>query len=256
MKNEKICLIGCGWLGKPLAQHLILAQYQVTATTAHDKSGEFKAAAIAYLPFDLSLESALPGPVTKANILIYTIPPLNFSIVKSFFDKVDVDKKIIFTSSTSIFGKNLGDVDESFAADLTNTSSPLLLQTEEYLRLRFKNLTIIRPGGLYGDKRHPVFFLQGKKNLTTGAELLHLVHREDCINAITAVIENDIWNETFNLVSDLRVLKKDYYIEMAKKMNLTPPEYDDMGLSSGQTNISNNKSKRLLQITYRNPNQH
>lgn len=255
MKNEKLCLIGCGWLGSELAKHLIAAQYQVLATTAHDKGNEFTLEGISYLPFDLEGHGPIPEKIMKADVLIYMIPPLDLPVIKQFFDQFPINKRIIFTSSTSIYGKNLGFVHESYTPDIHHTNSPKLLQTEEYLLDRFRNLTIIRPGGLYGDKRHPVYFLQGRKNLTSGEELLHLVHREDCIQGILSILEGNIWGEVFNLVSDLRVPKKDYYTAMATKLNLALPEYIIDENSFNPTRISNEKSKLKLKINYLDPNQ-
>lgn len=255
MKNEKLCLIGCGWLGLALAKHLIAAQYHVLATTAQDKTDEFKVDGIPYMPFDISANETIPDIILNSDIIIYLIPPLELAVVKNFFDKFPPNKKIIFTSSTSIYGKNLGFVHESFKPDIHHTNSPLLLQTEEYMHERFSNLTIIRPGGLYGDKRHPVYFLQGKKNLTTGQELLHLVHREDVVQGILSILEGSIWGETFNLVSDLRVPKKEYYINMATKLGLIAPEYIQDENAINPTALSNEKSKLKLKINYFDPNQ-
>ena len=253
MKNEKLCIVGCGWLGKTLAKHLIEAQYQVLATTAHDKTDEFKADTIPYINFDLNSNIAIFEKILKSDVIIYLIPPIELQVVKKFFDKFPNNKRIIFTSSTSIYGKNLGFVHESFTPDIHHTSSPLLLQTEEYMRSRFRNLTIIRPGGLYGDKRHPIYFLQGKKNLTSGEELLHLVHRDDIIQGIISILEGNIWGEVFNLISGLRVSKKEYYTTMAKKLNLIPPEYTPDENSINPTRISNEKSKLKLKINYLDP---
>ncbi len=255
MKNEKICLVGCGWLGLALSRHLTQAQYQVLATTAHDKTEEFKESAIPYIPFDLNGNDLVPEKILKADVIIYMIPPLELQIVKKFFDKFPHNKRIIFTSSTSIYGKNLGFVHESFTPDIHHTGSPLLLQTEEYMRSRFRNLTILRPGGLYGVKRHPIFSLQGKKNLTSGEDLLHLVHQDDVIHGILSVLEGNMWGEVFNLVSDLRVPKKEYYTAMANKHGLTPPEYIADDNSINPTRISNEKSKLKLKIIYLDPNQ-
>lgn len=255
MKNEKLCLIGCGWLGKALAKHLIAAQYHVLATTAHDKTEEFRADGIPYMPFDLADNDPIPDKIMKSDVIIYMIPPLELPIVKKFFDKFPHNKRIIFTSSTSIYGKNLGFVHESFTPDIHHTNSPLLLQTEEYMRARFRNLTIIRPGGLYGDKRHPIYFLQGKKNLTSGEELLHLVHQEDVIHGILSILEGNMWGEAFNLVSDVKVPKKEYYTSMAIKLGLPVPEYIEDDNSINPTRISNEKSKLKLKINYLDPNQ-
>lgn len=252
MKNEFLCLIGCGWLGKPLAKHFLSEGHKVLATTASDQSAEFQDDALSYIRFDLT-KDALKKEILEADILIYTIPPLEFPLIKAFFDQIPEDKKIIFTSSTSVYGKQMGVVDESTPLDSSNTQSPLLLETENYLRSRFKKVVILRLGGLYGKKRHPVYFLAGKKDLKTGGEFLHLAHQQDCISAIDAVVARDIQGETINVISDLRILKADYYTDMAMKLSLPAPEYTNFEKSLKETKISNKKSKDLLNLNYLNP---
>jgi hypothetical protein len=246
MKNEKICLIGSGWLGKPLAIQLLAAKYLVTATSRSGLESTLK--------LDLELKGVVPNDIVDSDVLIYTIPPLDLEFVKTFFDQIPQNKKILFTSSTSVYGKNVGLVDENFKLNINNTNSPLLIETENYLINRFENLTIIRPGGLYGLKRHPVFFLQGKTGLTSGNEYLHLVHQTDCINAIQSILSKNTWGEIFNLVSNEKILKKDYYSNMALKLNLTPPTFIEGVLNLAQTQISNKKSKLILKIDYLDPN--
>ncbi len=254
MKNEILCLIGCGWLGKPLANFLSKKNYPVTATATGKTAPESLVDGISYIDFDLTKSQSLPLEIAKADVLIYTIPPLELSVIKNFFDKIPVDKKIIFTSSISVYGKNTGATDETAALDPANTSSPLLLETEVYLKQRFSKLTILRLGGLYGEERHPVYFLAGKKNIKTGEEFLHLAHQDDCIQAINAVIERGQWGEIFNIVSDLRVTKKEYYLAMAAKLSLPIPEYDQTVKDSNPTRISNEKSKNVLGMNYLDPN--
>ena len=152
-----------------------------------------------------------------------------------------------------MYGKNQGDVDETSVLNPATSNSITLVTSEDYLKNKFKNLSIIRPGGLYGDKRHPIYFLAGKKNLVMGNEFLHLVHRNDCINAIESIIEKNIFGEIFNLVSDLRILKKQYYLELATKLKLEPPLFDDVAVLN-PTRIKNDKSKKMLKINYLNPN--
>lgn len=254
MKKEFLCLIGCGWLGKPLAEFLFKKNYPVTVTATAPIRPDFLSDGISYIGMDLNTTQDLPSAVEKADVLIYTIPPLELAVIKTFFDKIPSDKKIIFTSSTSVYSKLSGPTDEKAQLDLKQTNSPLLVETENYLRQRFANLTILRLGGLYGEKRHPVYFLAGKKNLKTGNEFLHLAHQKDCINAINAVLDKEAWGEVFNIISDLRVTKKEYYIEMAKKLSLSLPEYDQVEFVASNTKISNEKSKIRLGISYLNPN--
>lgn len=254
MKNKNLCLIGCGWLGKPLAKTLLSKGHTLTVTTASDKSPEFQSEGISYITFDL-IQDPFNEEILKADIVVYTIPPLPFVAVKNFFDHLPTDKKIIFTSSTSVYGKNMGSVDEDTPIDPENTQSPLLAQTEEYLRARFKNAVILRLGGLYGEKRHPVYFLAGKKDIKTGGEFLHLAHQDDCVSAITKIIETETWGQTLNIISDLRITKRDYYLDMAQKLSLPLPEYAESDKGLKETKISNQKSKTLLQIHYKNPSE-
>jgi nucleoside-diphosphate-sugar epimerase len=254
MKNKNLSLIGCGWLGKPLATQLIKNCGSLVATTARDRAAEFEQEGIPYVNYDLTTRAALPEKILNTDILIYMIPPLDMLQMKDFFDQIPTDKKIIFISSTSVYGKKLGEVDEETSIDIEQTNSPLLVETEKYLKSRFESVTILRLGGLYGQKRHPIYFLQGKENVLGANEYLHLVHQKDCVDAITSVLEQDLWNETFNIVSDLRVKKSEYYTRIAEKLSLLPPVYKIHDQESLETKISNEKSKHKLKLNYRNPN--
>lgn len=251
MQKEQITLIGCGWLGLPLCEKLsALGHTIVTTTNTQDKNVDLAKKFKTYL-FDIT-KNTPEQELLESGLLIYTIPPLGLGEVESFFKSIDENKKIIFISSTAVYGKNQGEVSEksSFAPNTKNAQ--VLREAESYLKNHFKNLTIVRPGGLYGEKRHPVYFLVGKTNITSGDEYLHLVHRDDCVKAITKIIELDLLGEDFNLVSDLRILKKDYYTKMAKILSLNPPQYDSQAILN-PTKINNDKSKKLLSLQYRNP---
>ena len=254
MKKEFITIIGAGWLGRPLCLSFLAQGFEILATTAHDKSAEFALDGIPYTSIDVATQF-IPDKIINSDVLIYLIPPLGVSHVKKFFDQIPADKKIIFASSTSVYGKNMNEVDEDSELFDCSTGSPILFETENYLRKRFSNATILRFGGLYGDKRHPVFFLKGKEEVTGAHELTHLVERTECIDAITSVLKKGFWGQTFNIVSDLRMPKKEYYVMMAEKFNLTPPKYNFYERSFKETNIKNTKSKILLGMKYSDPSE-
>lgn len=207
---------------------------------------------VKHVCFDLEHDKKIPDELLHSEgPLIYNIPPLQLPLIKHFFSHIAPDRKILFISSTSVYGKNSGNVDEKTELDLT-IGNTQLIATEAFLQSRFKNLTILRPGGLYGDKRHPITFLQGKKDLTTGDEFTHLVHLQDCIDAILKILENEIWGDIFNLVSDLDMKKKEYYTEIALKLQLEVPRYQ-MLKKENPTIISNKKSKMMLGLIYKDP---
>lgn len=251
----KVTIIGCGWLGLPLCESLIEQGHQVMTTTTEQEKiillcSKFN---IQLLDIKDTTEPIQIDPeLLKCDVLIYTVPPLGLSEVERFFASVAQDQKIIFISSTSVYGKNQGAVTEESSLDPNSENALVLREAEKYLKNRFKQLSIIRPGGLYGDKRHPIHFLAGKTGVTSGEEFLHLVHRDDCVKAIMKIIEGSFIGEDFNLVSDLRILKKDYYTEIAKKMGLVPPQFNGFQVSN-PTNITNDKSKKILSLQYLNP---
>lgn len=253
MKKEQITLMGCGWLGLPLCQRLSASGHNVlTTTTTLEKMDLLDKKIKTYL-FDISqcLKENLNQELLNSDILIYTIPPLGEGEIENFFRNIDENKKIIFISSTSVYGKNQGEVNESSAFDPHSRNALVLREAEVFLKSRFKNLSIVRPGGLYDERRHPVYFLAGKTEISSGPEFLHLVHRDDCIDAISQIIEQNLIGEDFNLVNDLRILKKDYYTEKARELGLPLPHFADNALSN-PTKISNDKSKRMLKISFKN----
>lgn len=250
MEKLKITVIGCGWLGLPLCERLLAAGHEIVTTTTTPKKYQETSAKFNTVLFDVS--SQIPDQnLLSSDVIIYTIPPLGKNEVEHFFHAVNPTLKIIFISSTSIYGKSQGDVTEETIPEPQSKNGLILKSTEDYLRTHFKNLTIIRPGGLVGKDRHPVYSLQGKTGLTTGQELLHIVHLDDCLSALLKIIENNFWSMDFNLVNDLRLMKSDYYISEAKRLNLTPPQYH-FSHQLNPTNISNAKSKKILGLIYKN----
>lgn len=242
MKNGKIGLIGVGFLGKPLAIKLTKEGYDVVGTTTRE--------------FDL-LKDPVPENLKQCDVVIYDVPPLtDIEAVDRCFQQFSRDQKFIYISSTSIYGPSAGPIDESYSPPENSPYAPVVLNLEKIARKNFHNLCLLRFGGLYGNtewaRRHPVTFLAGKTNLKTGSEFLHLVHVEDCIEAILSVLEENFFPGEFNILSDLRITKKDYYTYMAKILGLEIPQYDEVELKD-PTKISNEKSKELLGITYKNP---
>lgn len=242
MKKGKIGIIGLGYLGKPLAKKLTTEGYEVVGTTSRE--------------YDL-LKDDVPSNLKHCDIVIYDVPPLSeIEAIEKCFKQFSRDKKFIYISSTSIYGPNAGAIDENYLPPENSPYAPIVLKLENIARAHFVNLCLLRFGGLYGNtpdhKRHPVTFLAGKTHLKTGSEFLHLVHVDDCIEAIMAVIEENFFPCELNIISDLRITKKEYYTHMAKKLGLEVPLYDDVILSN-PTKISNERSKELLGITYQNP---
>ena len=264
MQKSTWSIVGCGWLGTALLQNLIKTYPDVqfvVSTRTNDQSQNFlqENKNIEWIHLDLNDLSTPENQASllklhKSSLMLYLLPPQPLEQLKTFFSSFSSELPIVFTSSTSVYGKGLGSVQESdITFDLQNTNSPLLVSSENYIKSYFKHPTILRLGGLYGGKRHPIYFLQGRKECRGGNEFIHLCSQNDAVMAYIKVLEKKIWGETFHIVSDLRIQKSIYYQQMALRLNLPPPEYLAESVEQNQTKLDNSKAKKMLGMTFNNP---
>ena len=264
MQKNIWSLVGCGWLGTPLLQNLIKTYpdvYFIVSTRTNDQCQNLlqQHQNIKWVNLDLNDLSkqnnqAALTELKKSSVMIYLLPPQPLEQLKEFASHFSPELKFVFTSSTSVYGKNLGVVQENnFVLNEKNTNSPLLVSSEEFIKSYFTAPTLLRLGGLYGSKRHPVFFLQGKKDCRGGQEFIHLCSQLDGVTAISKVLDKQIWGETIHIVSDLRIKKSLYYQKMAEKLELESPEYLEETSNQDQTNLDNSKAKNLLEMNFENP---
>ena len=78
---------------------------------------------------------------------------------------------------------------------------------------------------MYGYRRHPVYFLSGRKQVPNGDAPVNLVHGDDVASIIQKIIEQEIKGEIFNVVAPSHPTKKQVYDAKAKEFNLDPPHF-------------------------------
>ena len=251
--------MGCGWLGLPLAKAFIKSGYLVRGTTTSEyKLGMLEKEGITPFLISLSEEKIvgnISGFLADVELIVINVPPkLRSGNKENYVKKMQLllesvkaakTKKVIFVSSTSIYGNIEGEVTEETMPQPNTESGKQLLASENL----FKNTpelrtTIIRFGGLIGPDRHPVTMLSGRKGLTNGNAVINLIHVEDCIGIIKAIIQDDWWDELFNGVYPYHPTKQEYYSSEAQKRGLTIPEYSNTSLHSGKKI----ESRRLIHV--------
>ncbi|PKA98635.1 nucleoside-diphosphate-sugar epimerase [Flavobacteriaceae bacterium MAR_2009_75] len=248
--NKTIAVLGCGWLGLPLAQSFLKNGYQVKgSTTTKDKLKELEQLGIT--PFQIGLkEDRIEGDIDSflknIEVLIINVPPklrsgngenyvMKMKLLYSAIQESSI-KKVIFVSSTSVYGDIEGNVSEETNPQPSTESGKQLLVSENIFR-NDNNIqsTIIRFGGLIGPERHPVTMLSGRTNLKNGHHPINLIHLNDCIKLISEIIAKNWYNETFNGVYPFHPKKEDYYISEAIKRNIQPPDYKIITIEKGKT---------------------
>ncbi|TDS18925.1 nucleoside-diphosphate-sugar epimerase [Maribacter caenipelagi] len=243
--TKKIGVIGCGWLGLPLAESLIATGYSVNGTsTSDEKISVLKKKGIT--PFKIALsENEIKGDIDafldSVSVLVINIPPklrgkgpkesyiTKITLLHQAIKKSGV-KNIIFASSTAVYGDTEGIVTEKTPPHPTTESGIQLVQCENLLKNdKELNTTIIRFGGLIGPNRHPVTMLSGRENLSGGDAPINLIHLDDCIGIIKRVIEYENYNDVLNAVYPEHPTKKEYYTKQAAKRSIPAPQYDATG---------------------------
>jgi nucleoside-diphosphate-sugar epimerase len=262
---ETISILGCGWLGLPLADYLIEKGYKLKGSTrTRSELAVIKSHGIE--PFYLVLDPDLRGDnideFFNCDVLVVNFPPerrddiaeYHPAQIRSLIARIESSpvKKTLFVSSTSVYPDLGREVSEDDNAPPEKPSGIALLEAERLFRhsSRFET-TIIRFGGLIGYDRMPGRFLAGRKGITGGNAPVNLIHRDDCLGIIHRIIERSVWGETFNACADEHPLRKEYYTAQALKLGLDPPGFEDGG--GGFKIIRSDKLKKRLEYRFKYP---
>ena len=263
---EIISVLGCGWLGLPLAGYLIEKGYQVKGSTR--TPGELKVIeSCGIKPFYLVLGPHLRGDgiddFFNCDVIVINFPPERREDIVEYHQaqigsliariKLSPITKVLFVSSTSVYPEINRDVFEDERALPEKASGEALLAVERKLTdcAEFKT-TVIRFGGLIGYDRMPGRFLAGKTGISGGEAPVNLIHRDDCIRIIYKIIELDTWGEILNACADEHPLRKEYYVAQAEKLGLEPPKFNETG-RAGYKIVRNDRLKRLLGYEFKYP---
>ena len=273
----KVSILGCGWLGFPLAKKLIETGFEIKgSTTSESKLDLLQSHQIE--PFLIALsENKINGNISDflndSEILIIDIPPgirkdTETSAGKMFVNKIKTllpfiensnIEKVIFVSSTSVYGDSnlIPIITEETSLHPDTESGKQLVEAENIFRNnRNFETTIIRFGGLIGEDRNPIKFISGKTNVINPIAPINFIHQEDCIGIICEILKKvhhgNVWNETFNSVTPYHPTRKEYYTQKAVALNLPIPIFNETEPSIGKT-VSCEKLKNVLGYNFKNP---
>jgi nucleoside-diphosphate-sugar epimerase len=237
----KISILGCGWLGLPLAKHLIEKGHTVKgSTTSENKLPLLSEVGIEPFLIKFSPQIELASSLSASSqttqfldseILIICIPPRagkygeDFHIQQirsllAYLPNSEI-KSIIYTSSTSVYpelNRELTEEDEVI-------ENHALIQVEEILKNIPQNVTILRCGGLMGEERIPAKYFAGKI-INTGQTPVNYVHQDDVIQIITMILEKGFWNETFNVVSPEHPIREEVFLKNCADLGFQKPIFE------------------------------
>lgn len=180
---KDVSILGCGWLGKPLALFLKSKGFKIKgSTTSIDKLTILKEDGIHPFLVDINevIEETIQ-PFLASEILIVAITSKNVLGFKSLLKEIEKSpiKKVLFVSSTSVYPSLNREVTEEDA-----TKNALLVEIEKVFRENVNfDTTIVRFVGLFGQERQPGNWFKDKE-IPHPKGFVNMIHQDDCIEIL------------------------------------------------------------------------
>lgn len=261
-----ISIIGCGWLGEPLAYQLLKEGHQIFGTTrSEEKLQRLQAAGIQASILDLAAAKTTEPELWQADIFFINIPPgrgdqaaiaayperISWLLDQIVAAQPEQKPWVIFASSTGVYGNSEAILRETSACLPERSSAQAIYEAEQSLQayLAEVDLSILRFAGLVGKERQAGRFMAGKKDLKIGDKPVNLIHIDDCLAIVQKIIQKGIRDEILNICADKHPIHRDFYPAQAQKMGLEPPTYTEDKIKERPV-VSNEKLKQKLDYRF------
>lgn len=265
---KKVAIVGLGWLGMPLALSLTARGWAVTGSkTTQDGVEAARMCGIDSYPLRLEPQLVCEADdldaLMNVDALVITLPARRSGPGEDFYLQAVqeiVDSalahhipRIVFTSSTSVYGKASGTIKESTPREPVTASGRVLKELEDWLHnLPGTSVDILRLAGLVGPERHPGRFFAGK-SAPDGNHGVNLVHLEDVVAAITLLLQAPKGGHIYNLCAPGHPARATFYPQMARELGLEPPVFSDNRDDSKGRLVDGNRICHELGFEYQYP---
>jgi nucleoside-diphosphate-sugar epimerase len=260
MSTTSALIVGCGYLGRRVAERLKSQGVRVTATTrSHERAAEFERAGLEPLVLDVCSPPRLPS----FDRVFYSVA-LDRRSGRSMHDVYvggllaflkalpSPVTRFVYASSTNVYGITDGSwIDETTPAEPTSDSGKICLEAEEELRAWARTdsgLTILRYSGLYGPGRviRRAAIERGEPIACDPETHLNLIHIDDAATAAEAALMAES-PPPLVLVSDGRpILRRDYYGLLAQLLDAPPPDFQKPEVPDGDRQIRGHLLREAL----------
>lgn len=245
MKN--ISILGCGWLGKPLAVSLLDDGFSVKGSTTSEEKIEILE--------DLDIETHLVNisefeefdAFLNTDILVIAITSKDVDGFKNLISQIQNSsvQKVIFISSTSVYGR----INKVMTEEDAVLQTPLTEIENLFRKNTFFETTIIRFAGLYGGKRQPANWFKNGRKIPQPKGFVNMIHREDCIEIIHEIIAQNSWGHTFNACSNHHPTRREFYTIAKVSKGFDVPEFENNNVYEWKI-ISSDKLQKTLDYTF------
>lgn len=256
----RICIIGCGYVGKAIAQKWRAGGHEIAVTTRSlERAYELRSVAdLVYI-----LDEDWSELIKKQDVVLVSVAPdVKSDYIQTYLRtaenllkalKGSSVSQIIYTGTTSIYGDHQGDwVTEDTAPNPEHANAHILLETERiFLKMTSdtRNVCIFRLGEIYGPGRsveNRLQRMQGQKFPGNGQNYTNLIRLDEILSALDLSLKNK-WSGIFNLCNDIHLQRKEWYQKICELHGWPPVQWDETlkNPHTGNKRVSNLKLKSM-----------
>jgi nucleoside-diphosphate-sugar epimerase len=277
----KCLIVGCGYLGLPLGAELVRLGHEVSGLRRQASAeNELKAAGIRPLVGDVTRPETLARLPQAFDWVVNCVASgggtaedyrrIYLQGTRHLMEWLSATppQKFVYTGSTSVYGQTDGSpVKETSPTEPLVETAKVLLETEKLLLMaageRKFPAVILRVAGIYGPDRGHAFkqFLKNEARIEgDGSRFLNMIHRDDLVGCLIAVLKSGRAGEIYNTVDDEPVTQVNFFQWLAEELGKEPPpmvpENPEDDRKRGVTNkrVSNRKLKMELGCQFKYPN--
>ena len=217
MIDVRVAILGCGYVGLELARQLEPDHAVVGVRRSDEGLAAVEATGAEAVRADLTDPDAL-GAVPDVDAVVFAassggrgadaarriyVEGLR-TVVEAFAGRNDPPERLVYTSSTGVYGDHGGDwVDERTPVEPTTEKTRVLAEAERVAREEAPDRgirgTVVRLAGLYGPDRYRLQrYLEGP--VTEG--YLNMIHRDDAAGVVRFALEGPAADEEVLLAVD------------------------------------------------------
>ena len=240
MTYQRISILGCGWLGFPLGVRLLEQDHFVRgSTTTKDKIPLLEESGIE--PYYLQLDPRISGDDAASFFNVDTVvlnitPPRVPDRITFMLQQADElvscinaspVRRLVMVSSTGVYAARQQDADETDPHPPETENGKGLVAMEKRLLDDLKaSVAVVRMAGLFGPERNPGRFLSGRQASGNGGEPVHMIHLEDAIGVITALIDRPDFTGIYNACAREHPTRNEFYRKASELSGIAPPVLD------------------------------
>jgi nucleoside-diphosphate-sugar epimerase len=267
-------ILGCGYLGRRVADAWIVQGDGVTAVTrSASRADDLRRQGLTALIADVLKPESLGGlPEVETVLYAIGLDRASGATMRSVFVEglrnvlaaLPAPKRFLYVSSSSVYGQSDASwVDEDSPTEPQEESGRIVLEAELLLRARLPRAITLRFGGIYGPGR-----LLRQKTIEAGEAIvgdpdkwLNLIHVEDGVRAVLAAEERGKPGRIYNICDGEPVRRREFYSAAAQALHapgprfMAPPaEQPALPHEKGNRRICNRRMREELGVKLRFPN--